>query len=154
MRAIAIRERTFGAFAPLRFTPRAEPAIAALRRKTFPGVTAAPALIRTERTWVPLIRMSANPILIRTRVAIFFEAKLIEQSPHGSKSSGVDEGQSSVNEREQNKAVGERNVHEKPELEQALRGILEVNILCGLDPIAHFGSDRFLGVVQVAIQRV
>src|SRR6202023_4129119 len=132
--------------ASLRFRPRAKPAIPAFRRKTFSGVTAASALIRTERTRVSLIRMAANPILVRTRVAIFFEAKLIEQSPHASKSSGVDDGESSVNEREQNKAVGERNVHEKPQLEQALRGILEVNILCGLDPIAHFGGDRFLGV--------
>jgi hypothetical protein len=97
--------------------------------------------------------MSANPILVRTRVAIFFKAKLIEQSPHASKSSGVDDGQSSVNEGEQDKAVGKRNMHEKPELEQALGGILEVNILCSFDPVAHFGSDRFFGVVQVAIQR-
>ena len=143
MRAGAIRERTFRALAPLRFAARAEPAIAAFRRKTFAAVTAVPALIRTERTWVPLIRMSANPMLVRTRVAIFFETELIEQSPHASKFSGVDEGQGGVNKREQDKAVGERNVHKKPEFEQALRGILEVNILCGFDPIAHFGGNRF-----------
>jgi hypothetical protein len=100
VRAVAIWERTFGALAALRFRTRAEPSIAAFRRKTFPGVTAASALIRTERARVSLIRMSTNPILVRTRVAIFFEAKLIEQSPHASKSSGVDDGQSSVNERE------------------------------------------------------
>jgi hypothetical protein len=153
MRAIAIRKWTFGTFATLCFKPGTQPSLAAFRRKTFPGVPAASALVRTERARVSLIRMSANPILVWTRVAIFFEAKLIEQSPHASKSSGVDDGQSSVNERQQDKAVGKRNVHVKPELEQALGGVLEMNILGCFDPIPHFGSDRFFGVVQVAIQR-
>lgn len=111
MRAVAIWKRPFGTLATLCFKPGAQPAVAAFRRKTFPAVTAASALIRTERARMSLIRMSANPFLVRTRVAIFFEAKLIEQSPHASKSSGVDDGQSSVNERKQDKAVGKRNVH-------------------------------------------
>jgi hypothetical protein len=145
--AVAIRERPFAAFPPLRVAARAKPAIAAFRRKTFSGVTAASALVGTERAWVSLIRVSANPSLVRPRVPIFFEAELIEQSPHASKFCGVGDGQGSVNQSEQDKAIRERNVHEEPELEQALRGILEVNILRGFNPITHFGGNRFFGIV-------
>ena len=154
VRAVAIRERPFVAFTPLRIAARTKPAIAAFRRKTFSSVAAASAIVGTERAWMSLIRVPANPILIRTRVAIFFEAELIEQSPHASEFCGVHDGQGSVNKREQDKAVGKRNVHEEPKLKQALRGILKVNILRGFNPIAHFGGNRFFGIVQVAIQRV
>ena len=147
MCAVAVWERTLRASASLCFSPGADPAVAAFYRKTLSGVSAAAMFIRTERTRVSFIRVAANPILVWARVAIFFETEVIEQSPHVSKFSGVDEGQTGVNERDQDKTVGKRNVHEKPELEQALRGILEVNILCGFDPITHFNGDGLFGAV-------
>ena len=54
-----------------------------------------------------------------------------------------------MSEAEQNQAVGKRNVHKEPELEQSLRSILEIEIVLRLDPIAQLERDRFLALVQV-----
>jgi hypothetical protein len=153
VRAGAIRQRPHRAFATLRLAPRAVPTIATLCRKTFSGMPASAPVVRTKWTGMSFVRSSANPILVWTRVAIFLETELIKQAPHGSKFSRVDEGERAVDEREEDETVGKRNVHKKPEFQQALRGILEVNILRGLNPIAHLGGDQFFGVIQVAIER-
>ncbi len=54
---------------------------------------------------------------------------------------------------EQNQTVGKRDVDEEPELEEPLRGVLEIEVLFRLDPIANLGCDRLFALVQITIER-